>query len=191
MKGSSCFPFLSSPEGKAEKSILSESIFTPDAVFSQNNRQLVFCSTPEESKKELKGYHTRVALKAEEKGKPGVMVIIYLSQHPLSFADHLYNTVNLKSSWTSSWRDIMLKAVCFHKNEEINNILHTMHTAFTSGLSEIKNWIWTELATPGLLFLAKTIKISLLIEIKLKLWKPVSATEFKNRFLRFAIYLTI
>lgn len=86
MKGSFCFLFLSSPEGEAEKSILSESIFTPDAVFSQNNRQLVFCSTLEESKKELKGYHTRVVLKAEEKGKLRVMIIIYLLQHPLSFA---------------------------------------------------------------------------------------------------------
>lgn len=97
MKGSSCFPSLSSPEGKAEKSIFSESIFTPDAVFSQNNRQLVFCSTPEESKKQLKGYHSRVSSKSRrETGKTRVMIIIYLLQHPLSFAVHLYNTVNQK-----------------------------------------------------------------------------------------------
>lgn len=67
MKALVRFPFLSSPEGKVEKSILSESIFTPDVVFSQNNRQLVFCSDPKESKKELKGYHAKGVLKAQGK----------------------------------------------------------------------------------------------------------------------------
>ncbi len=71
-------------------------------VFSQNNGQLVFCSTPEESEKQLKGYHSKVSFKSRrETGKTRVMIIIYLLRHPLSFAVYLYNTVNQKSSWTS------------------------------------------------------------------------------------------
>ncbi len=88
--------------GESRKTFFFKSIFTPDAVFSQNNRQLVFCSTPEESKKQLKGYHNRVSFKSRrETGKTRVMIIIYLLRHPLSFAVQLYNPVNQKSCWTS------------------------------------------------------------------------------------------
>ncbi len=88
--------------GESRKTFFFKSIFTPDAVFSQNNGQLVFCSTPEESEKQLKGYHSKVSFKSRrETGKTRVMIIIYLLRHPLSFAVYLYNTVNQKSSWTS------------------------------------------------------------------------------------------
>lgn len=64
MKALVRFPFLSSPEGKVKNPFCLNQYLLLMLSSTQNNRQLVFCSAPTESKKELKGYHAQAVLKA-------------------------------------------------------------------------------------------------------------------------------